>query len=145
MKKAINVFLLIAMIFGFVTPCFAEFQPKSKRWTWITSDSTRSLWYDNHTVHPQKINGNNEVDLWILCYRNTPKEVVIKTNWTIDITNRKILVNNGFVYDMNWKLISQTDDDDQDKTWHPVFPETSSEKIYEIAKYYFYKKYSKKV
>lgn len=143
MKNATKIFLLIAILFCFTTTCFAGFQPDAKRWIWITSDSERTLWYDKYTVQPKKINGKNTVDLWILCYRNNPEETIMKTNWTIDITNRKILVNNGYVYDMNKNLIAETDDEDQNQTWHPIVPETASEKIYIIANRYFRNKYRK--
>ncbi|WP_281697424.1 hypothetical protein [Acidaminococcus massiliensis] len=143
MKKAINILLLITMILFLATPCFAEFQPNPKRWTWITSDSTRSIWYDSHTVHPRKENGRKEVDLWLLFYKNTPNEEIMECDWTVDLINRKLSMNNVFIYDMNWKLIDQIDDDINNRIWKPVVPETTSEKIYKIAKYYYLKKYSK--
>jgi hypothetical protein len=144
MKKIINVFLLIAIFSCFLTPCFAEFQPNPKRWTWIASNSTRSIWFDRQSIYARKEDGYKKVNLWLLFYRNSPKEEIMECDWTVDLINRKLSMNNVYVYDMNWNLIDQIEDDENNRIWKPVVPETASEKIYKIAKYFYLKNYSKK-
>lgn len=141
MKKIIRLICILAVLFTFIGTCSAEFQPNPKRWVWITSNSERSLWYDKYTVSTKIEDGRRIVRLWVLCYSRTPEENYSKQIMAVDITNKKLRTDEGYVFDMDNNMIAATSDKEGPMNWMPVIPETVSEHIYMIAKRYVPKKH----
>lgn len=132
-KRISKITLSLCLLLSFAIPCFAEFQPDSNRWVWLSSTDTAGIWYDKATVNVRNDYGSTKVDMWILLYFLQPVERLRKTYWTIDIQNKKLYLAEIYTYNMDGKLISSKSLHGPGKS---VIPDSNGEIIYNVALQY---------
>lgn len=134
-KKISHVILTLCILLAFTLPCFANFQPRSDRWAWCGSSNTMGVWVDKDSIYERQIpGGDTMVYLWTLFYHNSPTEYIEKIQFTVDLRERNLGVQQYIRLDMNGNVtetISPTNSPRDE-----IVPGSYSEGFYKIAKAY---------